>query len=221
MPFDEGRGTIPNDRGRVLDEDGEHVPGLYCTGWIKRGPSGVIGTNKKDATETVALLLEDAAAGRLPRRGATAEAVDALLAERGVAPVLYAGWTAIDEVERAAAASRAGRASSSAAGTSCSTRRVGSRPLSRPYPRAGDAAAPPPADGEPVTAVLVECLNCGETRWRKPRLRHSLSVGDCCPRCAYVGWAPTGDARRGGAAQPARAAARHAPPPPRRGLASL
>jgi hypothetical protein len=43
-----------------------------------------------------------------------------------------------------------------------------------------------------VPGVLVECLNCGETRWRKPRRRHSISVGDCCPRCAYVGWAPTG-----------------------------
>jgi len=100
VPFDQGRGTIRNDRGRVLDANGEHVPGLYCTGWIKRGPSGVIGTNKKDATETVALLLEDEAAGRLPRHGATADAVDALLAERDVTPVLYEGWTAIDEVER-------------------------------------------------------------------------------------------------------------------------
>jgi ferredoxin--NADP+ reductase len=100
VPFDQGRGTIRNDRGRVLDQAGEHVPGLYCTGWIKRGPSGVIGTNKKDATETVSLLLEDAAAGRLPRRGRPAEAVDTLLADREITPVLYQGWTAIDEVER-------------------------------------------------------------------------------------------------------------------------
>ena len=63
----------------------------------------MIGTNKKDATETVELLLEDAAAGRLePKPDATAAAVDALLAERGVRVVEYAGWTAIDEVERAA-----------------------------------------------------------------------------------------------------------------------
>ena len=54
---------MPNDGGRVLGADGEHVPGVYCAGWIKRGPSGVIGTNKKDATETVELLLEDARAG--------------------------------------------------------------------------------------------------------------------------------------------------------------
>ncbi|HEY6054287.1 MAG TPA: FAD-dependent oxidoreductase, partial [Gaiellaceae bacterium] len=77
VPFDEGRGTIRNDRGRVLDESGAQVPRVYCAGWIKRGPSGVIGTNKKDATETVELLLEDAAAGLVtPQEGATADAVD-------------------------------------------------------------------------------------------------------------------------------------------------
>jgi ferredoxin/flavodoxin---NADP+ reductase len=94
--FDAGSGTIPNEGGRV-------EPGVYCAGWIKRGPTGVIGTNKKDATETVEILLEDAAAGRLePKPDATAAAVDALLADRGVRVVEYAGWTAIDEAERAA-----------------------------------------------------------------------------------------------------------------------
>ena len=63
VPFDEGSATIRNDGGRVLDDAGAPIPGVYCTGWIKRGPSGVIGTNKKDATETVELLLEDAARG--------------------------------------------------------------------------------------------------------------------------------------------------------------
>ena len=62
VPFDDGSGTIPNEGGRV-------EPGLYAAGWIKRGPSGVIGTNKKDATETIELLLEDARAGALPQRG--------------------------------------------------------------------------------------------------------------------------------------------------------
>jgi ferredoxin--NADP+ reductase len=77
--------------------------GVYVAGWIKRGPTGVIGTNKKDATETVELLLEDAGAGRLqPKPDGSAAAVDALLAERGVNVVEYAGWTAIDETERAA-----------------------------------------------------------------------------------------------------------------------
>jgi len=102
VPFDARSGTIPNDGGRV-------EPGVYCAGWIKRGPTGVIGTNKKDATETVQLLLEDAAAGRLEAKpDASAAAVDALLAERGVQVVEYDGWIAIDEVERAAG-EKAGR----------------------------------------------------------------------------------------------------------------
>jgi ferredoxin--NADP+ reductase len=96
VPFDARSGTIPNEGGRV-------EPGVYCAGWIKRGPTGVIGTNKKDATETVQLLLDDAAAGRIePKPDASAAAVDALLAERGVQVVEYDGWQAIDEVERAA-----------------------------------------------------------------------------------------------------------------------
>jgi ferredoxin/flavodoxin---NADP+ reductase len=93
VPFDEKAGIIPNEGGRV-------APGVYAAGWIKRGPTGVIGTNKKDATETVALLLEDLRAA--PRKGATAADVDALLDERAVRRVLYAGWQAIDEHERAA-----------------------------------------------------------------------------------------------------------------------
>ncbi|MCI0633068.1 MAG: hypothetical protein L0206_04010, partial [Actinobacteria bacterium] len=63
VPFDEETGVMRNRDGRVLDERGEPVPGVYCAGWIKRGPTGVIGTNKKDATETVELLLEDVRAG--------------------------------------------------------------------------------------------------------------------------------------------------------------
>ena len=59
-------GRMPNDDGRVLGADGAAIAGVYCAGWIKRGPTGVIGTNKKDATETVEHLLEDARAGRLP-----------------------------------------------------------------------------------------------------------------------------------------------------------
>jgi ferredoxin/flavodoxin---NADP+ reductase len=91
LPFDERSATIPNDDGRV-------EPGLYVAGWIKRGPSGVIGTNKKDATETVALLLDDARAGLLPTR--EEGSLEALLEERGVEAVLYAGWEAIDAAER-------------------------------------------------------------------------------------------------------------------------
>jgi ferredoxin--NADP+ reductase len=98
VPFDESAGTIPNAGGRVLDESGAPIPGLYCAGWIKRGPTGVIGTNKKDATETVELILEDAREGRLPARGEGT--IDDLLAERDVEVVMYAGWEAIDAEER-------------------------------------------------------------------------------------------------------------------------
>ncbi len=67
IPFDEGRGLIHNEGGRVHDGEGEQVPGLYAVGWIKRGPSGVIGTNKKDAQETVDSLFADLEAGKDPR----------------------------------------------------------------------------------------------------------------------------------------------------------
>jgi ferredoxin--NADP+ reductase len=101
VPFDERAGTIGNRAGRVLDESGEPVAGLYCTGWIKRGPSGVIGTNKKDGTETADALLEDARAGLLPARAGDGR-LEELLAGRGLEPVLYPGWEAIDAAERAA-----------------------------------------------------------------------------------------------------------------------
>jgi ferredoxin--NADP+ reductase len=102
VPFHEGRGVIPNERGRVLGVlgvDGEALSGVYTAGWIKRGPSGVIGTNKKDAAETVELLLEDARAGRLSR-DPDAPSLESLLLERGVDFVEYAGWQAIDRHEQ-------------------------------------------------------------------------------------------------------------------------
>ena len=98
LPFDERRGTIHNEAGRVVGH-----PRAYCAGWIKRGPTGIIGTNKKDATETVQLLLEDLEQGRIAHREhVTVEAVEGLLGARGVGAVLYAGWASIDELERAA-----------------------------------------------------------------------------------------------------------------------
>jgi ferredoxin--NADP+ reductase len=98
LPFDERRGTILNEAGRVTGAER-----TYCAGWIKRGPTGIIGTNKKDAAETVATLLDDVRAGRLAHRPeATPEAVELALADRGARPVLYNGWTSIDELERAA-----------------------------------------------------------------------------------------------------------------------
>ena len=99
VPFDERAGTMPNDAGRVVGDEGAPIPGLYCAGWIKRGPTGVIGTNKKDATETVDLLLEDVRAGRLPERQHD-RTIDELLSERGVEVVTYAGWERIDAVEK-------------------------------------------------------------------------------------------------------------------------
>jgi len=91
VPFDEKGGVIPNEDGRV-------APGVYVAGWIKRGPTGVIGTNKKDATETVEHLLADLRDA--PRKGTAAADVDALLDERGVRRVVYDGWLAIDGHER-------------------------------------------------------------------------------------------------------------------------
>jgi ferredoxin--NADP+ reductase len=96
VPFDERSGTIPNNRGRV-----EGAERTYVAGWIKRGPSGVIGTNKKDATETVELLLEDARAGRLAGAKTELQLAD-LLEEKGAHFVEYAGWQAIDAAERSA-----------------------------------------------------------------------------------------------------------------------
>jgi ferredoxin--NADP+ reductase len=96
VPFDERRGVMPNTGGRV---DGAER--TYAAGWIKRGPSGVIGTNKKDATETVELLLADARAGTLACVDST-QSLEALLDAKGAAYVEYAGWQAIDAAERAA-----------------------------------------------------------------------------------------------------------------------
>ena len=98
VPYDERTGTIPNVGGRVLGEGAVAIPGLYCAGWIKRGPNGVIGTNKKDATDTVDHLLEDAREGRLaPRSG---RSIDDVLAGRAVDVITYTGWEAIDLLER-------------------------------------------------------------------------------------------------------------------------
>ena len=104
VPFDERRGTIPNDAGRVIDPQAQApIRGVYNVGWIKRGPSGVIGTNKKDAHETVESLLADLDRGALLEPADPApEAVDALLAECRPDHVTHAGWQAIDRAERAA-----------------------------------------------------------------------------------------------------------------------
>ena len=99
VPFDERRGLIRNVGGRVCDEDSRSHRGEYVVGWIKRGPSGVIGTNKKDAADTVAKIVEDAAAKvlREPERFDP----DWIL-ERVPTAVEWDGWCAIDERERSA-----------------------------------------------------------------------------------------------------------------------
>ncbi len=103
IPFDERRGLIRNDGGRVCDDGGAACRGEYVVGWIKRGPSGVIGTNKKDAADTVTRILEDRDAGALgaPSRP-DADEIAAWLAERVPDAVTWEGWQAIDEAERAA-----------------------------------------------------------------------------------------------------------------------
>jgi ferredoxin/flavodoxin---NADP+ reductase len=123
VPFDERTHTVPNASGRVLSESGEPLPGEYVAGWLKRGPTGVIGTNKADAAETVQALLADLAGGpevgdgTLPRPGLlrlpdddepddfpAGIACAGLLAERGVAPVSYGDWLRIAAAEEALAA---------------------------------------------------------------------------------------------------------------------
>ena len=74
VPFDERSYVLPNDRGRVRDPDGRPFPGVYAVGWIKRGPTGILGTNKRDADETVDRVAEDLASGALePRQLPAAE----------------------------------------------------------------------------------------------------------------------------------------------------
>ena len=106
-------GVNPNREGRVVDIDGEHLPGVYATGWIKRGPVGLIGHTKSDASETVRHLVEDVTgagdggdvaaadltAGRVAPLGEP-EAVLDFLRERGVDPGEGSGWVLVDAYER-------------------------------------------------------------------------------------------------------------------------
>ena len=109
VPFDERRFVLPNERGRVLARDGEPLAGVYAVGWIKRGPTGILGTNKRDAEETVSCLVEDLRTGALPVPSSPGpEPIDALLAERRPDLVSVEGWRAIDadELERGRGAQR-------------------------------------------------------------------------------------------------------------------
>jgi ferredoxin/flavodoxin---NADP+ reductase len=100
VPFDDRRGLIRNYGGRVTGDDGQPLPGEYVVGWIKRGPSGVIGTNKKDATDTIVKLVEDAEVSRLNEPVATdREGTEAWLRGRVPGLVTWGGWQAIDRHE--------------------------------------------------------------------------------------------------------------------------
>jgi ferredoxin--NADP+ reductase len=103
VPFDNKAGIIPNQAGRVFDPNAQKiVVGEYCTGWIKRGPSGVIGDNRKDSKDTVTQLLEDVP--NLPALDpalATRASVEALLAQRKPDYVTYDDWKRLDQVELA------------------------------------------------------------------------------------------------------------------------
>jgi ferredoxin/flavodoxin---NADP+ reductase len=93
VPFDERRSVLPNERGRV-------APGVYAVGWIKRGPTGILGTNKRDAEETVRTLLDDLVAGRMPAPEAPGSAAAAALVARAKPDhVSFAGWRRIDDHE--------------------------------------------------------------------------------------------------------------------------
>ncbi|MDQ3675566.1 MAG: FAD-dependent oxidoreductase [Actinomycetota bacterium] len=103
VPFDERFFVLPNERGRVLTPDGEPLPGVYSVGWIKRGPTGILGTNKRDAEETVSCLVDDLRAAALPQPPDPGrEPIDELLAQRKPDVVTVDGWRAIDghELER-------------------------------------------------------------------------------------------------------------------------
>jgi ferredoxin--NADP+ reductase len=100
MPFDQRGGVIPNDHGRIVDGS-ETQTGLYCVGWIKRGPSGIIGTNKPDSIETAKLVLDDALTGALLiPEDADPACIEDLLQQRGVEYVTYADWQVLDGLER-------------------------------------------------------------------------------------------------------------------------
>ncbi|MBN1564208.1 MAG: FAD-dependent oxidoreductase [Anaerolineae bacterium] len=100
VPFDDWQGVIPNEQGRIIDKYRQQVVGEYVTGWIKRGPSGIIGTNKPDAHETVQQVLEDTVRGVfLNPPTPSRHAVEDLLNTRGIRYVTYADWQILDRLE--------------------------------------------------------------------------------------------------------------------------
>ena len=99
VPFDEKAGVIPNDKGRVLDSDGKHIQGVYATGWIKRGPVGLIGHTKSDAIETIAQIIEDKNNWWSPA-SPSEDSITDLLTSRKIDFVGWPEWLRIDAEEK-------------------------------------------------------------------------------------------------------------------------
>ncbi len=98
IPFDDGKGVIPNEQGRVVDLEGAQIPGVYATGWIKRGPVGLIGHTKSDAMETLECVIADRETWWTPE-STDPETIAALLHERQVPYTTIEGWQRLDEHE--------------------------------------------------------------------------------------------------------------------------
>ncbi|MGA1032771.1 MAG: FAD-dependent oxidoreductase [Aquiluna sp.] len=99
IPFDDVEGVIRNEECRVLDQTGSHIPGVYCTGWIKRGPVGLIGHTKADAIETIGHLMSDRASWWSPSEPGE-EAIEETLRSRGVDFMAWPGWLNVDGEEK-------------------------------------------------------------------------------------------------------------------------
>ncbi|MGQ4495776.1 FAD-dependent oxidoreductase [Dermabacteraceae bacterium P13101] len=100
VPFDADRGVVKNELGRVLDENGKHIEGVYANGWIKRGPVGLIGATKSDALETVTCMLEDLPT-LTPAKDRDPESTLRLLESKGVQYTTWEGWLKLEEHEQA------------------------------------------------------------------------------------------------------------------------
>ncbi|NEM91019.1 FAD-dependent oxidoreductase [Galbitalea soli] len=100
IPFDEKRGVIPNREGQVLGDDDQPLPAVYATGWIKRGPVGLIGHTKSDAMETIRHVIHDQSSWWTPAEP-DEESVVTLLSERGIEFTNLSGWHKLDEHEQA------------------------------------------------------------------------------------------------------------------------
>jgi ferredoxin--NADP+ reductase len=149
VPFDAASSRVPNAQGRVLDGSGAAVPGLYVTGWAKRGPVGLIGSTKSDARETVDQVVADLADRAARRADATGPGWEQTLAARGVRVVTWEEWQRVDRAEEAAGTAH-GRGR-----VKIATRAELLAVAHAPTTRAGGPVLPTPADpdGSPVPSV--------------------------------------------------------------------